>query len=136
PPGKQAAMKECIDIIAAMKMYVPDVSQLLLDSADPIPDPAPHFTIGRTGRGTRFYAVPMFRAVPNTEYYGACGFEVGFAQSTVHTAQETWNEVGRMLKSHDQKTVSHLILTVGGPDPWGFSFRSDHQLVMSMLAAS
>lgn len=82
---------------------------------------------GLPGAGTS--VAPMTGLKPGTGFFDACGFELVFAYSTQHTAEDVWGEISRVAVQHDYEGCDKLVISVGTPAaPHGESTPADHLL--------
>jgi len=83
--------------------------------------------------GLTFYAMPMSRCVPETYFYYRMGFELGMAYSTLDRPDDIGSELIQKLISHDREQTQHVLVTIGGPDRYGFTFPAETYLAEQML---
>jgi hypothetical protein len=95
---------------------------------DGFPEVHQPYTPGATYCKFTIHAAPLAFAFPNTKFFVATGFEVGFGLHTAHRPQEIWGELLKLVARKDRVGNDHLIITVGGPDRNGYAFPSEEYL--------
>jgi hypothetical protein len=123
PPraGYTEAVNEIVETLAR---YDADPRRLWVANGAGLPD-HPDLAPARTSQGCTLYAVPMALACPNTSFFVATGFELGFGVQTTHRAEESWTEILRIIATKDREGTDDLLITVSGPNDDGFAFPSE-----------
>jgi hypothetical protein len=80
---------------------------------------------GDSGRGAKFFALPMKGGSPSSFFYLSMGFEMGLAFQTDHEPASVWAEVQRLVSQHDQPSIDVLVISVGSPDRNGLIYPSE-----------
>lgn len=125
-PHKRTDSKAFDTLVDALAEYEPTPQSLLQESTNP-PPVMPVLPLAGTTMGASFYALPLLGSVPGSVLYTLAGFDIGLVHSTMLTAGTAWNEVQRLVDSHDQRGVDLLLLTAGAPDSTGSSTPSQWQ---------
>jgi hypothetical protein len=86
-----------------------------------------------SGFGCLFYALPMYEAVPATEFFARTGFELACCYESLHTATSIVDEVNRLIRQHDKKGVDWLLITASGPRRDGLIHPSEMILAKSLV---
>ncbi len=86
-----------------------------------------------SGFGCLFYALPMYEAVPATEFFNRTGFELACCYESLHTASSIVGEVNRLIRQHDKEGVDWLLITVSGPRRDGLIHPSEMTLANSLV---
>ncbi len=124
PVSNDAAVEE---IVREMTQFQPDRDALFTEHED-FPESHQPYTPGTTSFRYTMHVAPLVFAFPNTRFFTATGFEVGFGLHTVHRAGDIWNDLLTLIARKDRPENDHLIVTVGGPDRNGYSFPSEEFL--------
>ncbi|MFE0355995.1 hypothetical protein ACFW2I_21130 [Streptomyces nigra] len=61
-------------------------------------------------------------------FYDATGFECALGMSFEVTHESTFAELSRVISQHDQESIDHLLITVGGPDREGYVYPGEEFL--------
>jgi hypothetical protein len=61
-------------------------------------------------------------------FYEATGFECALGMSFEVTHDSTFAELSRVISQHDQESIDHLLITVGGPDREGYVYPGEEFL--------
>lgn len=114
-------------LIAELASYEPQGHQMWVPSG-PLPNVAPAPPLTTTKAGAKFYAIPIVMAAPTSMLFTIAGFEIGLAFTTMLTLDAAWQEVQRLVDSHDKPGVDLLLITAGGPDQRGNMFPVEEAL--------
>jgi hypothetical protein len=101
-PSDTGAIDELMQDLAN---YRPDAGRLRIPLGR-VPEGAPDLGLVTTSSGAAFYAVPHLNAVPDTAFWAAMGFELGFAYTTEHTPSRVWDEIQRLVDQHDKAALT------------------------------
>lgn len=129
-PPRSLANEEIRKIVDALANYRIDPEAFTFDPSehpDGMPkqiDPA-MINFSDDLPGLTFYAMPMSQCVPNTTFFNQTGFELGMAYSTTDAISTIIDELVEKLISHDRPSTQHVLVTVGGPDRFGFTYPAE-----------
>ncbi len=112
------------EIVEAFADFHPDIDALRTPGGAP-PEQAPPLTIGTTSFGCSFHAAPLMNAMPDTPFFIATGFEMGFGLLSLHQPEAAWQQIVKAIGRKDKQGNDDLIITVGGPDREGYAFPSE-----------
>lgn len=124
PVSEPAAVAEIVDKLSAFR---PEIKPTWLEGGI-LPEKAPPISIGSTTFGCTFHAAPFGNALPDTTFFTATGFEVGFGMLTIHRPADAWEQLVNIIRRKDKAGSDDLIITVGGPDHDGYSYPSEQVL--------
>ena len=134
PPkrGDRAALREIVQSIANF----PDRRREIVEFAQSafsqggLPAQLPIDVM--TGRSETNLASFVVNVIPdgqlNGEFYEATGFECSLSMSFEATRANTFTELERIVKKHDQEKIDHLLVTIGGPDREGYIYPGEQLL--------
>jgi hypothetical protein len=131
-PHKRHQSEKIAHLLDDLAHYSPNPETLLVEGFS-MPERAPNMDIHRTDAGGTFYAAPMEGAVPATNFFHLKGFELGLAYTTIHSREDGWEEVNRLIRNHDKREIDHLVITVGGPNEGGLSYIAEEVIFEFML---
>jgi hypothetical protein len=120
------------ELVQALADYEPKTEELRHDGQPP--ETLPDLALHETDAGAKFYAAPIFNAVPNTMLFTLAGFELGLGYTSYVTPRKAWEEIQRLVDSHDKPGVDLLVITAGGPDLRGMIFPAEGVLATFILA--
>ena len=131
PPRSRAAIHAIIDELAN---YRPDPTTFTSGLERPEAGLPQQIDIGAFDFHTEvkeatFFAVPMQGAYAGSLFFLRTGFEIGMAATTTISVPAIWARIWHHILDHDQSTIDHLIITIGGPDRSGFAFPAEAFLI-------
>lgn len=98
-----------------------------------MPENAPSLGISDTDSGWRFYGTPLLVSAPASQFFSRLGFEMAFVYNSEHTAREGWDDFQQRIEQHDKAEIQDVVVTVGGPDRFGFTHPSEEAIFDLML---
>ncbi len=107
-PSNRAQIESVIDALADYRI---DPNAFMYQPEHPDEGPPQRLdnvAFDRSSPGTMFYALPMQGAVPSSMFFLRTGFEIGMAYSTSDDADAIWQELLRLVRTHDRNTTDHL----------------------------
>jgi hypothetical protein len=120
------------DLLQELASYTPQPGQMWVPSGPP-PEQVPQPHLATTPKGARFYASPLIANAPSTMLFTFCGFELGLAYTSILTAEAAWEEIGRLVRKHDQVGVDILLITTSAPDQHGLIFPAEEAVANFLL---
>jgi hypothetical protein len=138
-PPRSVNVEEVASIVDALSAYRFDPDAFTFDPIQTngeLPERLETVKFSDDLPGITFYAMPLQQCVPETTFFLLNGFEIGLAYCTSEHLSSVQSELVRTLKAHDKKESPNILVTVGGPDRFGFSYPSEQYLIETALSES
>lgn len=126
----EAAAKELVEALAA---YRPQPENFWRPEGSGIPRQAPDLKMHKTTAGASFYCTPIVTAAPSTVLFTTAGFEISFAFTTTHVAEQEWVALWKRVKVKDREGSDWLLISAGAPDQHGNLYPAEEALADLLL---
>lgn len=122
------------ELVGALATYRPQPENLWRPEASGIPQQAPGLKMHKTSAGASFYCTPIVTAAPSTVLFTTAGFEIGFAFTTTHVAEQEWAALWRRVQVKDREGSDWLLISAGAPDQNGNLYPAEEALADLLFA--
>jgi hypothetical protein len=107
----------------------------LVQASFPLPEKLDLPALVETPFGASLFANPAGPTARSSPFYAAAGFNLRLSYSTTRTTTEGWQEIERLVASHDRPRVDHLLISSGAPDRFGAVLAGEAHLLRMALDA-
>jgi hypothetical protein len=91
-PPPTANKMAALEIAEKLAEFRPNLDAFI-NETDGFPEQAPPLSFGETSFGCTFHAAPLLNAYPNSSFFMAVGFELGFGFHTIHRPSDVWEQI-------------------------------------------